>query len=95
MEQFTEGLPIAAVTRRERTAATMSHAANLVILKAAYARLGDYIETAAHAFETGNLREGQALALAITHAINAMSEAGHALGDAIDRELSAQRQVAA
>lgn len=95
--EFTPGLfTTEAVTSKlkDRNAAKQSHAFNLQIIAAAHARLGDYVAAAQHAFETGNLAEGQALSLAITHAINTMSNAGHALGDAVDRELSAARAAA-
>ena len=96
--EFTPGLFTAEAVAgklKDRTAAKVSHALNLTIIAAAHARLGDYVAAAQHAFETGNLHEGQALAMAITTCINTMSTAGFALGDAVDREISTARQVAA
>jgi len=75
--------------------ASLSSIAHATRLKAAVARMGDYIDSFAHAHETGNLAEAQGLGIAMQSAATTISDAARCLDDAVARELAATRANAA
>ena len=89
---FTTGIfttPDVTAALRGKNNPTLSTRAYLVRMKAATLRIGDYIEAASHAHETGNLDECTGLAIALSGASRDLAKAL----DLFDRALEAEKSV--
>jgi hypothetical protein len=96
MSQFTEGFfttedVTAQLRKKNDEKAGFGVLAALVRLKAANARMQEYIDAAAHAYETLNTAEAEGIAMAIRSATITMGETANHLDAALHGEMQRAR----